>query len=91
MREIGSVMCGGKAKTERLIAESRMSRRVYSYRFCDGSETPKVDGNTARVFVKACKSEQFFDWIAGMGTLKIAWLKSLVDECKNYLKALLKD
>lgn len=82
---------GGEEVTARLEVRADKVEIVLD-RFGDGAEVSKVDDETAKAFVKVCKSEQFFGWIAGMGnTVKIAGPKSLVDEYKNYLKSLLED
>lgn len=56
-------------------------------RFGYGTETFKVDDDTARAFVKVCKSEQFFGWIVGMGNavklpIEKTWLSRLTDSKK---------
>lgn len=61
-------------------------------RFGEAAQLSKLDDQTARAYVKICKSEQFFGWVAGMGnTVKIAGPKSLVEEYKNYLRGLLEE
>lgn len=80
---------GGEGVTARLEVRADEVEIVLD-RFGDGVELPKVDDEAAKAFVKVRKSEQFFGWIVGMGNaVKIARLKSLVDECKSYLKELL--
>ena len=61
-------------------------------RFGEAAQLSKLDDETARAYVKICKSEQFFGWVAGMGnTVKIAGPKSLVEEYKSYLCSLIDD
>lgn len=61
-------------------------------RFGEAAQLSKLDDETARAYVKICKSEQFFGWVAGMGeAVTIAGPKSLVEEYKNYLRELLEE
>lgn len=65
---------------------------IITDRFGDAATFLPPDGPQARAYVRICKSEQFFGWIASMGkAVRIAAPKSLVEEYRNYLRYLLED
>lgn len=61
-------------------------------RFGDMATILAGENGEIKAYVKVCKSEQFFGWIAGMGkAVRILEPKSLVEEYHAYLRYLLED
>lgn len=61
-------------------------------RFGDAAELFAHDSSTVKAVVKVHKSEQFFGWIAGLGsTVRIASPERLKQEYKDYLLSLIEE
>lgn len=58
----------------------------------DSAEMCRYDGDTAKAIAKAHKSEQFFEWLAGLGgTVRLDASKSLKKEYNDYLRNLIEE
>lgn len=65
---------------------------IITDRFGDAATISADKNGEVKAYVKVCKSEQFFGWIAGMGkAVRIAAPRNLVEEYRSYLKYLLED
>ena len=65
---------------------------IITDRFGDAATISADEDGEVKAYVKVCKSEQFFGWIAGMGkAVRIVAPRSLVEEYRSYLKYLLED
>lgn len=82
---------GGEEVTATLETNADKAE-IITDRFGDAATFLPPDGSQARAYVRVCKSEQFFGWVASMGkAVRIAAPKSLVEEYRSYLRYLLED